>query len=409
MIMNNSTSAADAMSQERLHQLASEVTGELSGHIIPFWEGMKDSAGGFYGLLDFDLTLHANAEKGCILNSRIMWFFSEAYMFLKEPQLLEYAAWAFRFMTEHCFDQTYGGVFWSVNADGSICDSTKHTYNQAFAIYALSSFYKATKDERALDRAFDLFTLIETHCRDNVGYLESFARDFTPEPNDKLSENGVMAEKTMNTLLHVLEAYTNLYKVTQNSSVRDRLYFILDQFADSVWNPELNHQNVFFDRTMHPLIDLYSYGHDIEASWLIDATLDALGDPECRRKLEPVTAAMAEQVLQHGYRNNSVITECDRGKENTMRVWWVQAESMNGFMNAYEKNGNLQYLQTVYDIWGYIKKYMIDSRHHSEWFWDVDENGNPADRKPIVEPWKCPYHNGRMCIEIIKRIRKISS
>ena len=192
-----------------------EVRKELTEHIIPFWKGLRDEEyGGYYGYLSYELKLNKKAIKGCILNSRILWFFSNAYLLLGDESLLAEARHAYEFMTRFCLDREYGGIFWSLNYDGTVFDSTKHTYNQAFAIYALSSYYDASGDEEALKEAQALQKIIEEKCTDAIGYLEAFKADFSPESNEKLSENGVMAEKTMNTLLHVLEAYTELYRVS---------------------------------------------------------------------------------------------------------------------------------------------------------------------------------------------------
>ena len=240
-----------------MQSLAKEVKQELTGRIVPFWEGLRDEEyGGFYGYQDFDLNVQKTYEKGCILNSRILWFFSNAYLTLKDEKLRADAEHAYRFMKQACVDREYGGVFWSVTYDGKPLDTTKHTYNQAFAIYALSTYFDATGDTEALELAKSLQQIIETHCTDEYGYLEAFTRDFKPESNEKLSENGVMAEKTMNTLLHVFEAYTELYRVTKDPFTGDRLRFMMDLFADKVYNKEKGRQEVFFDRTWNTLIDL---------------------------------------------------------------------------------------------------------------------------------------------------------
>lgn len=389
--------------------LKTEVKEHLTKDIIPFWQGMKDEVyGGFYGYLDYDLNLDKEAVKGCILNSRILWFFSNAYMTLGEKELLEYADHAFCFLKNHCVDEEYGGVYWSLTYDGKPEDTTKHTYNQAFAIYALSSYYDASGNKEALDIAHSLYNLVETKCKDEYGYLEAFSRTFEPEDNDKLSENGVMAEKTMNTLLHVFEAYTELYRVAQEACVADQLRFMLDIIADKVYNPKLGRQEVFFDRTWNTLIDLYSYGHDIETAWLVDRGLEVLGDVAYTEKLTPITKTITENIYNRAYIDHSLVNEAENGVVDTTRVWWVQAEAVVGFLNGYQKTPEQKkYLEAAEDIWNYIKNYMIDKRNGSEWFWQVDQDGNPG-KKPIVEMWKCPYHNGRMCFEVIRRMQDAS-
>lgn len=385
--------------------LIREVTEHLQKDLIPFWKGLRDDAnGGYYGWLSYDLVLDKKAEKGCILNSRILWFFSNAYLTLGESSLLEEAAHAYAFMKECCVDPEYGGVYWSLQYDGTVKDDTKHTYNQAFAIYALSSYYDASGDESALALARSLQQVIEKNCTDEIGYLEAFTREFRPESNEKLSENGIIAEKTMNTLLHVFEAYTEYYRVTEDAFTGERLRFMMDTIADKVYNPVLQRQEVFFDKNMNSILDLHSYGHDIETAWLVDRGCEVLGDQAYTAQMSPITKALTKKIYERAYVNHSLMNECEKGVDNKMRVWWVQAETAVGFLNGYEKDpSRTEYLQATVDIWEFIKRYVIDKRSGSEWFWQVDEDGKPDENKPIVEPWKCPYHNGRMCMEMIRR------
>lgn len=381
-----------------------EANRMLNDKILPFWENLKDDTyGGFYGWLDFELNLDKKAVKGCILNSRILWFFSNAYLTLKDTELLPYAKHAYEFLKKYCIDKEYGGVYWSLNYDGTVFDSTKHTYNQAFAIYALASYYDATKEEEALKIAYDLYRIIESNCTDEVGYLEAFTYDFKPEDNDKLSENGVIAEKTMNTLLHVFEAYTELYRVTKDEQVAKKLYFIMDVFEKQVFNEELRRQEVFFDKNMNSILDLHSYGHDIETAWLIDRGCEVLNDAELTKRMHRITSILEDEIYKVAYIDHSLLNECEKGNVNRMRVWWVQAEAVVGFFNAYEKSNDERYKEAAKDILEYIKTKLEDQREGSEWYWQLDDNHLPDTSKPIVEPWKCPYHNGRMCFEIIRR------
>ncbi len=385
---------------------ADEVRTHLTEGIIPFWESLKDEEyGGFCGYVDYNLKKDEKAVKGCILNSRILWFFSNAYMLLKDENLLNYAEHAYQFLNDKCLDRENGGVYWSVNYDGTCNDTTKHTYNQAFAVYALASYYDASKNIQALKTAEQLYEIIEERCTDEYGYLEAFNVRFEPEENDKLSENGIIAEKTMNTLLHVFEAYTELYRVAGNEAVGERLRYIMDLFAGKVYNREKGRQEVFFDRTWNSLIDLYSYGHDIETSWLLDRGLEVLGDETYAAKLYPVTAEMTENIYRRAYTGHSLVNEAENGIVDTTRVWWVQAEAVVGFLNGYQKNTlKTEYLKAAEDIWDFIREFVIDKRNGSEWYWSLDQYGQPS-KKPIVEPWKCPYHNGRMCIEVIRRMQ----
>lgn len=409
--------------KKELQRLSAEAKEHLLGGIIPFWRSLRDDEnGGWYGYMDYELKTERNAVKGCILNSRITWFFANAYLCCKQglitaadcekygytpADLLSEARHGYAFLKEHCLDKTYGGIYWSLKANGMPEDTTKHTYNQAFCIYALSSYYEADRDAEALQTAFSLFRLIEEKCTDEVGYLEAFTYDFKPESNEKLSENGVMAAKTMNTLLHVFEAYTQLYKVSRDENVGKRLAWIMDTFADKIYNPERHRQEVFFDENYRTIIDLHSYGHDIETAWLMDLGLDVLGRKEYCEKLFPITRELTAQIYKIAFDGHSLANECEKGVVNEHRIWWVQAESVLGFLNGYLRDRtHTEYLSAALAQWEFIKAYVLDKRAGSEWFWEVDKEGKPYPDRPIVEPWKCPYHNGRMCMEIMKRCKE---
>ena len=363
-----------------------------------------DEFGGYYGYMDYDLNLDKKAVKGCILNSRILWFFSNAYTLLEDPSLLEEADHAFRFMKNYCIDQENGGVFWSMKYDGTVEESIKHTYNQAFAIYALSSYYEASKNPAALNMARSLYDVIENKCMDKEGYLEAFDEAFNLIDNDKLSENGVMADKTMNTLLHVLEAYTELYRVSGDPSVKSRLCWIMDVFAKHIYNPERHRQEVFFDAHYNSIIDLHSYGHDIETAWLMDRTVEVVGEESYEKLITPITKDLTAEIYKVAFDGHSLANECEKGVVNDHRVWWVQAETVVGFLNGYQKDpSKKEYLDAAKSEWEFIKDKVIDKREGSEWLSEITPTGDPYKEKPILEPWKCPYHNGRMCFEVIKR------
>lgn len=384
-------------------RIAQAAQAMLENGIVPFWKNLRDEEnGGYYGYMGYDLKLDKTAEKGCILNSRILWFFASAAIATGRADLRAEADHAYEFMTRCCVDRANGGVYWSVTYDGKPLDTTKHTYNQAFAIYALSAYYRLTKNADALALARSLFEAIENHCTDAGGYLEAFTIDWQPESNEKLSENGVMATRTMNTLLHVFEGYAGLYEAAPTEELRSALLRILDIYAAKIYSPEMHRQLVFFDHDYNSLIDLYSYGHDIESSWLIDWGTRLLRDEKLTASIEKVDSDLAQHIYEIAYTKHSVANECERGKVNTTRVWWVQAESVLGFVNEWEKSHDPKYAAAAADIYHFICDKMVDRRPGSEWFWQTDENGVPA-QKPIVEPWKCPYHNGRMCLELMRR------
>ncbi|MGN0630914.1 MAG: AGE family epimerase/isomerase [Ruminococcus sp.] len=383
----------------------------LEKNLIPFWNKLKDEEnGGFYGYVGSDGKPDTRSAKGVILNSRILWFYSTAYQLLKKPQLLEIADHAYKFLTDFCFDSQYGGVYWSVNYDGTVCDDTKHTYNQSFAIYALSAYYQASGKKDALNMAYVLYRVIEEKCRDENGYLEAFRRDFTPSLNEKLSENGVLAERTMNTLLHVLEAYSELYKADTFYAVGDSIRWILKLFQKKVYNPEKKICEVFFDSDYHSLIDLESYGHDIETAWLIDRGCSVLDDAAYKKEMLPITNGLAEAAYrnafdktQHGLNN-----EREGNKVDSRKIWWVQAESVVGFYNAYQKEPQKkEYLQAAEEIWEFICSSVVDP-DSGEWIECVPADNKPDPKQALVHPWKCPYHNGRMCMEMIQRLSQAS-
>ena len=389
-----------------------EIKNELLNDIIPFWNNLRDDEfGGWYGLVDSNLKLDKKGEKGVILHSRILWFYSNAYMVLKDPKLLDNAKHAYEFLTEKCYDKEYGGVYWSMNYDGTVLDDMKHSYCQAFFIYALSSYYRASGDKNALKIAYEVMDLVEKHHADNVAYKEKLSRDWTKElANDELSENGLMADKTMNTTLHLMEAYTELYLADHNPKVLERLKFQLDVSYDKIYDKKNHKLFVFFDKDLNEIGNVHSYGHDIEATWLTDRALDVIGDEEYAKKFREMDKDIVANIAKVAYdkESGSLLNEVDKGIVNRQRVWWVQAESVVGFLNAYQrKYGGKEYLEIAENIWNYIKNNIVDKREGGEWIWDLNDKGELDPARNVVDPWKCPYHNGRMCLEAIRRLEEI--
>lgn len=386
----------------RIAQAAEEM---LTRKLLPFWEALRDEEyGGFYGFMDFDHRLDKAAEKGCILNSRILWFFSQAAITLKDSRLRPYADHAYDFLKNRCLDTERGGVYWSLTYDGRPLDDSKHTYNQAFAVYALSAYYRLTGDEEAGRTARQLFRLIQDKCADEGGWLEAFDREFRPVGNEKLSENGVLADRTMNTLLHVFEGYSGLYQAMQDPDAGRAMERILDIYARKVYDPERRRQRVFFDRDYRSLIDLTSFGHDIESSWLMDWGCGLLEDPALSERIAAINSDLAASVLREAFRNDSLANERENGITDEHRVWWVQAEALVGFVNEFQKHpGRTAFRDAASGLWRFIVEKVQDPRPGGEWFWRLDGEGRPDRSKPMVEPWKCPYHNGRMCLELIRR------
>ena len=392
------------VNKECIFMMVNEVKKELEGHIIPFWDRLRDDEnGGFYGYMSYGLELDRNADKGVILHSRILWFYSNAYMTLGDEHLLDNARHAYRFIRDNCVDYEFGGVYWMMDFEGKPADTMKHTYNIAFAIYALSSYYRAGGDREALELAYRLFEDIEKNTLDEYGYREAFDREWNLVDNEALSENGLKADKTMNAILHLIEAYTELYKADGSERVADRLRAQLGQMRDIVYTPGTDALKVFFDTKFDLVGDIHSFGHDIEASWLMDRACDVLGDEELRKQFAEMDLRISRNIQAIALENGALNNESENGKIDRKRVWWVQAEAVVGFINAYQHSGDEKFLESAKSVWEYIKSDMIDKREGSEWYSEISFEGEPHDFKEIVGPWKCPYHNGRMCMEVIAR------
>jgi len=378
-----------------------EITAQLEQKILPFWEGMKDGEyGGFYGFMDEGLKLRKKADKGCILNSRILWTFATAARELEMDEYRAYADQAFDFL--HRFlDAENGGVYWSVTFDGKPSDTTKHTYCQAFTIYGLAAYYRLTGKREALDLAMELYRIIEEKCRDEKGYFEALKVDFTPESNEKLSENGVMASRTMNTLLHVVEAYAELYRACGDEEVRQAGVRGLEQAKDTVYNPGKRRMEVFFDNDFRSLLDMQSYGHDIEGSWLLWDAAVTLAGQEGAEKWRSMCLDLLTSPTERAFTDHGLHYEIVNGRVNTIRAWWPQAEAMLGFAFGWEQTKDPAWLERMRIQWAYIQKVIVDPREDGEWFNEIREDGTSVG-KPMVEEWKCPYHNGRMCLQLLK-------
>lgn len=375
----------------------------LKSQIIPFWNALLDERGGFFGRMNQSLQLFKDADKGVILNSRILWFYSASYIATKDESLKKYADHAYAFLKNCCIDRDFGGVYWMMDCNGSPLDSMKHTYNQAFAVYALSVYYQAFSSDEALSLAMELYETIEKRAFKNNLYEEAFTRRWERADNEALSENGIEAKKTMNSILHLIEAYTELLRATGDLRVKESLKNLLDIVEKYVFDEKTNALRVFFDDEMNVLGDIHSYGHDIEASWLIDRACEVLGDTQYTEKFKKIDLAVAENILNLAFENGALNNERDGEKISKKRVWWVQAEAVVGFLNAYNTSFNEKFLRAAYSVFEYIEKYVVDKRC-GEWFPDVNFENEPFGDFDMVGPWKCPYHNSRMCIEVMKRL-----
>ncbi|MGN0281328.1 MAG: AGE family epimerase/isomerase [Prevotella sp.] len=390
-------------------QLMREVQDELTGNILPFWlnQMVDNERGGFYGRIDGGNVLHADAEKGAILNARILWTFSAAYRVLKRTEYLDMATRAKDYILAHFYDSDNGGIYWSVDCYGKPKDTKKQFYAIGFAIYGLSEYSRATGDAKALEFAIKLFDCIEEHSFDSQynGYIEACTREWGVITDMRLSDLDANYPKSQNTHLHIIEPYTNLFRIWKDSRLERALRNLIDIFTDRILNPETHHLDLFFENDWtRGAGHLESYGHDIECSWLMHEAALVLGDPDVLRKVEPIVQLVAKASEKGLNADGSMIHEAnlDTGHVDDDLHWWVQAEAVVGFYNIYQHFGDQSALDKASRCWQYIKDKLID-RDNGEWFWSRHADGslNIIDDKAGF--WKCPYHNSRMCLEIIER------
>ena len=391
-----------------INQLRNEMRSELENNILPFWMNkMEDNEeGGFYGQITGEDELKPEASKGAILNARILWTLSSAYRLLKKPEYLETATRAKRYLIDRFYDPQYGGIYWELDYKGNPLDTKKQIYAIGFAIYGLSEYARATGDEEALAYAQQLFDVIEQHSFDSEqnGYVEALTRDWQPIEDMRLSDKDENEKKTMNTHLHILEPYTNLYRVWKDEQLERQLRNLIEVFITRILDPQTGHLNLFFEEDWTNKYRIYSYGHDIEASWLIHEAALVLGDPEVLKRIEPIIIRIAQAADEGLNPDGSMIYEnfLDKQKIDRELHWWVQAENVVGHINLYQHFGDTEALDTAARCWEFIKTKLID-REQGEWHWSLLPDGTVNRRDDKAGFWKCPYHNGRMCMEVIER------
>jgi mannobiose 2-epimerase len=391
-----------------LTTLKSEVKEELVSNILPFWmtKMIDPEHGGFYGRIDGYGNIYKDADKGCVLNARILWTFSSAYRILKDPEYLKIAARAKDYLLEYFFDKEHGGVFWLLDHKGNVKDGKKQIYAQAFAIYGLTEYYRISSDKECLDMAIELFRLIEKYSFDNKldGYFEAFSMEWGIIGDLRLSAKDANEKKTMNTHLHVLEAYSNLFRIWKDDLLKKQLHGLIELFADKIVNNQTFNLKMFFDEEWNDKTDLVSYGHNIESSWLINEAALVLGDPSVIHKIKNICLKIADSSKEGLMADGGMMYEkfFTTGHIDSDRHWWVQAETVVGFLNAFTLSGNEEYLNQCLETWRFISDNLID-RKNGEWFWSVDNNRQPNLKDDKAGFWKCPYHDSRMCLEIIER------
>ena len=381
----------------------SEFQNHLTNDLIPFWDNLYDyEYGGYYGKVGSENKIDKKAVKSAVVQTRILWFYSSCYKLLKDEKLLKSAGLQFDFLRKNMTDFANGdnnGVYWSVGYDGKINDAQKHTYVQAFALYAISAYYSISNDENALISANRLFDLLENNFKDENGYLEPYDMDY-PE---------LEKTRTMNTLLHVIEAYTEYYQIVKTEEVKNALESALNLVINKAYNDNLSRIDCYFDKFMNPIKDMLSYGHDIEASWLIYRACEVLGNDDITNSLAPKLEKVARNVISKGFVDegkNGVYYDCTNGVENKVRSWWVMSEAIVALAHRYNLYGDNKSMELAENLWDYVKKYFISP--YGEWYGHIDDNRelnqNVKNSADLVGPWKCPYHNGRMCLELIKML-----
>jgi cellobiose epimerase len=386
---------------------------ELIKDILPFWMNntVDNEHGGFYGEVSNDLVVNKEAHKAGVINSRVLWTFSTAYRFFGDEAYLQMADHAYDFLINSFWDKEYSGIYWLVDYKGNAVDDKKQIYNIAFAVYGLTEYYRASGKKESLDKAIELYNCIERYSYDstNKGYFEALARDWKDLADTRLSAKEINCKKSMNTHLHILEAYTNLFRVWKDDEFRNKFKELIEVTADYIVDNEEYRFKLFFDEKWNSLDNGISYGHDIEGSWLLFEAAEVLGDEALINRVKDISLGMAKKVIENGIdeKNGGLLNEKHSdGRLDNYKAWWPQAEAMVGFLNAYELNNNEEYLKASFDIWNFTDKYFVD-KTNGEWFNEVSLEGKTDEKMKKVDAWKCPYHNGRACFEIATRIDKL--
>lgn len=392
----------------QLYALRAELEHELTHGILPYWmrRAIDQQHGGFVGAITEDDRPEPDAPKGTILNARILWTFAAAYRVLADPAYRTMADRAVAFMRTRLTDGQHGGVYWTVDASGAPLDDRKHVYAQAFAIYALSEHYRATADGDSRQQAIRLFELIERYAHDaqHGGYEEAFTRNWVRLDDVRLSDEDRDERKSMNTHLHLLEAYANLYRVWPDALLWKRIEEVLRLFVERIVNNKTGHLGLFFDGDWNIKSSVISFGHDIEASWLLLEAADLIGDERLRAAVQHSAMRVARAVLDEGLDVSGGIfyERAANGIVDTDKEWWPQAEAIVGFVNAYQETGRGAFLRAAWETWLFTKTHIIDHRH-GEWRRRVTREGVLVPGMEKAGLWKCSYHNARACLEIMSR------
>jgi mannobiose 2-epimerase len=367
--------------------------------------------GGFYGKINHDNNIYPDAPKGAVLHARVLWAFSAAYNLETNETYLLQARRAYQYISEYFIDPEFGGVYWTVNYRGQPLDTKKQVYANAFVIYALAEFYTATRDEEVKELTIQLYHLLieKSYDAEQTGYLEAFTREWQEIADLRLSAKDANEKKTMNTHLHVLEAYTNLYRIWPDDGLKQQISTLLHNFLDHIIDTHNGHLVLFFDEHWNRKSDTISYGHDIEAAWLLLESAEVIANYELVEKLKVLAVKMADATTEGLDADGGLWYEYEPTEQQLIQEkhWWVQSEAMVGFLNAWQISRDEKYAELSLNNWAFVKSSILDKKG-GEWVWGVYADGSLMPGEDKVGVWKCPYHNSRACIEIARRLARFN-
>ena len=402
------------MNPDDFTDFSRRVSDQLFSHIMSFWCGpaLDHEQGGWMGCLSNDLKPDRTQPKGLIVNSRILWAFSAVHRARPDKLFQQMADRALDFVMNRFWDAQHGGAFWRLDDTGRVLDDSKKIYGQAFYIYALAEYYQAFAAPAALARAKELFELIERHAHDprHGGYIEVCRRDWSEAGAEaRLSDRDMNEKKSMNNHLHLLESYTNLYRTWAEPRVAERLRELIQLFEQRILDPRTKHFNHFFDEQWRVRSDTYTFGHDIEGTWLLCEAAEVLGDAALLKRVQAVALRMAEVALREGVDADGALRYDGKGGKiiDAGKECWPQAEAVIGFLNAFQLSSDAKFLEAARRVWNFIENRLVD-RVHGEWFWRITPEGRVDPTLPKISEWKGPYHGSRMCLETLHRLRAIS-
>ena len=395
------------MSTQTIH-LKTELTAELD-NILEYWskQTIDPKYGGFIGQIDCNEYKNFEAEKGSVLNARILWSFSAGYAITKNEDHKRLAKEAFEYIINYFYDSEFGGIFWSINPDKTPKDTKNQIYALAFTIYGMSEYYAISKDEKALEYSILLYKKIQEYSYDpiNKGYFEAFTRDWQPIEDLRLSDKDANEKKTMNTHLHIVEGYANLYKVWKDETLKNDIVELLEVIETHFINKKTGHLRLFFNENWIEKPDVISYGHDIEAAWLLLQCTERTQNKELIDRYKKYAILLADATFEGIDPIDGGLwyeLEPEENKLMSEKHWWPQSELMIGFFNAYQLSNDQKYLDVVLKNWEFVKHYILDKKN-GEWIWGINADYSLIE-KDKAGFWKCPYHNSRVCIELIHRI-----